>query len=91
MILYFKCVIWNVCLKVLVKSLFCSIVRVGIRKSWIFPKLVKLDPCSVANLFEVFGGIKFGSKVCFSFQVEMFNLSDSEKSILKNQFKKSNY
>ena len=37
MILCFKSVMRKVCLKGLVKTLFCSIVLVGTRKSWIFP------------------------------------------------------
>ena len=42
-ILCFISVMWKVCLKGLVKNLFCSIVRVGIRNNWIFPNLVKHD------------------------------------------------
>ena len=37
MILCFISVIWKVCLNGLLTSLFCSIVRVGTKKSWIFP------------------------------------------------------
>ena len=37
MILCFISVIWKVCLNGLFKSLFCSIVLVGTRNSWIFP------------------------------------------------------
>ena len=37
MIMCFISVMWKVCLKGLFKSLFCSIVLVGTRKSWIFP------------------------------------------------------
>ena len=33
----FTSVMWDVCLEGLFKSLFCSIVLVGTRKSWIFP------------------------------------------------------
>ena len=37
MILCFISVMWKVCLNGLFKSLFCSIVLVGTRNSWIFP------------------------------------------------------
>ena len=37
MILCFISVMWNVCLNGLFKILFCSIVVLGTRKSWIFP------------------------------------------------------
>ena len=88
-ILYIKSVIWNVCLKGLVKRLFCSIVRVGIRNSWIFPKFVKLDPDAVANLLEVFKDVIFACKVCILFKVGMFIKFDSgpesiEKSISRS-------
>ena len=76
--LCFISVIWNVCLKGLVKDLFCSIVRVGIRNSWFFPKLVKLDPCAVAHLLDVFEGTNFGCKVCISFHVGILNIFDSD-------------
>ena len=69
------------------QNLFCSIVRVGIRNNWIFPKLVKLDPCAVANLLEVLEGISFGCKVCVSFHVRIFILLDSApESVLKINF-----
>ena len=51
-ILCFKFVVWNNCLNGLIKSLFCSFVRVGTRNSWIFPKLLQLDPCAVANKLD---------------------------------------
>ena len=41
--LCFISVIWNVCLKGLFRSLFCSIVLVGTRKSWIFRNLLMLS------------------------------------------------
>ena len=44
------------------KSLFCSIVRVGTRKSWVFFLFDKSDPCAVASLLVVLKGIFFGSK-----------------------------
>ena len=54
----FISVMLNICLKYLFHSLFCTIVRVGTRKNWIFPKYVNLIlPCAVANLLEVFNGI----------------------------------
>ena len=59
MILCFISIIWSVCLKGLVKSSFCSIVCVGIRNRWIFPKLVLLDTTAVAYLVDVFEVINF--------------------------------
>ena len=87
-LLCFSTVILNVCLIGLVKNLFCSIVRVGIRNSWIFPKLVKLDPCAVASLLEVFKGNNFGCKVCILFQVGTFIIFDcaSEFFLKQNNF-----
>ena len=76
-ILCYISVIWNVCLKGLVKRFFCSIVRVGLRNNWIFPKLVKLDPCAVAKLLEVLEGFNFGCKICISFHVGKFIIIDS--------------
>ena len=52
-ILCFISVMWNVCLNGLVKSSFCSHVRVGKRNIWIFSKLVKFGPSVVAYLLEV--------------------------------------
>ena len=52
----FISVMWNVCMKGLVKSLPYTIVRVRIGNSWIFPKLFKLDPYDVANLLDIFEG-----------------------------------
>ena len=72
-------VIWNVCLKILVKSFFRSIVRVGTMNNWIFPNFFKLNPCAVANLLEVLEGINFGCK----FQVGMFILFDSAPESIK--------
>ena len=83
MILCFISVIWNVCLKGMVKSSFCSFVRVGIRNSWIFPKLVKLDHCAVADLLEDFEGINFEWSVCMSFQMGMFIIFDSAPESIK--------
>ena len=59
----------------------------GIRNSWIFPKLVKLDPCAVANLLDVFEGINFGCKVCISFEMGTFIIFDSALESIKNQFR----
>ena len=67
--LCFIFLIWNVCLKILVKKLFCcSIVQVGTRKNCIFPKLIKHDPFAVANLLEVLEDINFGCKDCISWE-----------------------
>ena len=88
-ILCFISVIWNVCLKNLVKKLFCSIVRVGTRNSWFFPKFVKLDPCAVANLLEVFKGINFGCRVCISFQVGLLRIIDSTPESIKKSISRS--
>ena len=41
-ILCFMSVMWNICLKGLYKSLFCSIVRVGIRNDEFFHNLLDL-------------------------------------------------
>ena len=88
-ILCFISVIWNIWLKGLVKSSFCFIVRVGIRNSWIFPKLVKFDPCAVATLLEVFESINFGCKICISFTVGMFIIFDSAPESIKKSFSRS--
>ena len=85
MILCFISVIWRVCFNGLFKSLFCSILFVVTRKNWIFPYLVKVEPCAVASLLAVFKGISFGCKTLISFQVGMLIISDSApESILKN-------
>ena len=63
MILCFISVMWKVCLNGLFKSLFCSIVLVGTRKSWIFPYFVKVEPCAVASLLAVFTVDSFGCKI----------------------------
>ena len=68
---------WKVCLNGLLMSLFCSIVRVGTRKSWIFPSLVMVDPCAVASLLVVLKGNNFGCRILISFQVGMFIIFDS--------------
>ena len=65
MILYFMSVIWKICLKGFLNSLFCSIVRVGTTKSWIFPQFVKLDSCAVASLLVVLQGIILDVKLLF--------------------------
>ena len=62
----------KVCLNDLLKSWFCSIVRVGTRKSWIFPLFVEVDPCAIASLLVVFEGINFGCRMLILFQVGMF-------------------
>ena len=77
MILCFISVLWKVCLNGLFKSLFCSIVLVGTRKSWIFPLLINAEPCAVANLLAVFMGLKFGCNILISFQVEILMIFDS--------------
>ena len=77
-LLCFMFVIWNVCLKDLVKKLFCSIVRVGTRNNWIFPELVKLDSWAVAYLLDVLEDINFECKIYFSFYVGMFFIFDIE-------------
>ena len=58
MILCFIFVIWKVCLNGLFNNSFCSIVLLGTKKSWIFPYLVNVDFCAVANLLAVFMGVK---------------------------------
>ena len=63
MILCFISVIWKVCLNGLLKKLFCSIVRVGTRKSCVFPEFLKVDPGSVASLLGVWKDINFGCKI----------------------------
>ena len=85
----FISVIWNVCLKGLVKSLICSIVRVGIRNSRTFPKLVKLDPCGVANLLDVFESINFECKVYISLRVGKLILFDFAPESLKKSISRS--
>ena len=77
MILCFISVMWNVCLNGLFKSLFCSTVFVGTRKSWIFPQIVNREPCAVGRLLVVFEGISFGCKILISIQVGMLIIFDS--------------
>ena len=45
---------WNFWLKNWSKSLFWSIVRVGIKITWFFPEFGKIVPCAMASLLEVF-------------------------------------
>ena len=84
MILCLVSVIGKVCLNGLLKSLFCSIVRVGTRKSWIFPHFVEVDLCAVASLLVE--RYYFGCKIYFSFHVGMLMMFDSARNLLKNQF-----
>ena len=67
MISCFISVMWKACLNGLLMSLFCSIVLMGTRKSWIFPYFVKVDPCAVASLLVVLKGIIFGCRIFISF------------------------
>ena len=62
MILDFISVMGKVCLNGLLMSLFCTIVRVGTSKSWIFQYFVKVDPCVVASSLVVLKGIIFGCR-----------------------------
>ena len=77
MILCFISVMWKVCLNGLLMSLFRSIVRVGTRKIWIFPKFVKADPCAVASLLVVLKGFNFGCRILISFHWVLFALEHS--------------
>ena len=57
----------------------------GIRDSWLSPKLVKLDPCAVANLLDVFESFNFGCRVCISFKVGViFRIDSAPESIKKS-------
>ena len=79
---------WNVCLNGLFKILFCSIVLVGTRKSWIFPLFINFEPCAVANLLAVLIDIRVGCSVLISFQVGILVIFDSApESIKKIYFK----
>ena len=60
MILCLISVIWKVCFNGLLKNLFCSTVRVGTRKSWIFSLFNNFDPSAVASLLVVLKCINFG-------------------------------
>ena len=51
-----------------------------------FPKLVKFDPCVVANVLDVLEGINFACRVCISFHVGMFVIFDSSPESIKKQF-----
>ena len=88
-ILCFISVIWNNCLKGLVKIFFCFLVQMGTRNNWIFQKSVNFDPCAVANLLEVLEGINFGFKVCISFHVGMFIIFDSAPESIKRSISRS--
>ena len=70
-------------LNCLLMSLFCSIVRVGTRKSWIFSWLVKVDPCAAASLLVVLKNIDFGCRILFSFRVGMYIIFDSAPESIK--------
>ena len=85
----FISVIWKVCLNGLLMSLFCSIVRVGTKKSCIFPMIVKVDPCAVASLLVVLKGINWGCRILISFQVGMFIIFDSAPESIKKSISRS--
>ena len=88
MILCFISVILKVCLIDLLKSLFCSIVRMGTRKSWIFSYFVKVDSCAVAGLLVFYKGINLG-KFFISFQVGMLMMFDSAPESIKKSISMS--
>ena len=89
MILCFMSVMWNVCLNGLLKSLFCSIVLVEIRKSWNFPKFVNVEPCSAASLLVIFKGIKFGCRILISVQVGIIMIFDFAPEPIKKSISRS--
>ena len=59
----------NFFLKGFIRSLFCSIVRIGMRDNYYLSQLVKFVPCAVASLFEVCG---VGTRVVFNGFLSMF-------------------
>ena len=73
----------------LFKSVFCSLVLVGTRKSWIVPYFFNVEPCVVANLLAVFKRINFGCKILISFQVGMFIMFDSAPESNKNSISRA--
>ena len=77
------------CLNGLLMSLFCSIVRVGTGKNWIFPKFVKVDPCAVASLLVDLKGINFGCRTFISFHVGMLMIIDSAPESIKKYISRS--
>ena len=68
-------------LKGLVKTFFCSLVRMRTKNNWIILKFVKLDPCDVANLL--------GCKVCISVHVRMFIIFDCVPESIKKSISRS--
>ena len=89
MILCLISVIWKFCLNGLLKSLFCSTVRVRTRKSWIFPKFNNFDQCAVASLLVVLKGINFGYIIFISFQVGMLMMFDSAPESIEKSISRS--
>ena len=89
LLLCFISVKWNVCFNGLFKILFCSIVLVGARKTWIFPKFINVEPCAVANLLAVFIDIKFGCNVSISFHVRRLIMFDSAPESIKKSISRS--
>ena len=89
MILCFISVMRKVCSNGLFKSLFFSIVRVGTKKSCIFPKFNKVEPFAIASLLAVFKGINFGCKFLISFQVGMLMMIDSVPESIKKSISRS--
>ena len=89
MILCLISVIWNVCLNGLFRILFCSIVLVGTRNTWIFPDFTNVDPCAVANLLDVSRGVKFGCSNLISFHVGIIIIFDSAPESIKKSISRS--
>ena len=81
--------IWNICLKDLIKSFFCYLVRVGTRCIWFFPIFVGLDPCAVANLLELFEVDYIGCRVLISFPVGRNLIFDSAHESIKKSISRS--
>ena len=61
----------------------------GTRSNCVFPTFVKVDPCVVAYLLEVFEFNNFGCKVCISFQVIILIIFDSAPESIKKSVSKS--
>ena len=74
----------------ILSTLSCKwIESLGLRKTSIYPKFVRLDSCAVANLLDVSIGISFGCKSCISFHVGKFFMFDSAPESFQKSFSRS--
>ena len=69
--------------------LFCSIVRAGTKKSWVFPWFVKVDHCAVGSRHVVLKVFNFGCKIFMSFEVTMLMMSDSTTESIEKSISRS--